>query len=47
MQKAGYKANNGLRDQKNAFRWVKKHIAGFGGDPDNVTFIGESAGSSK
>ena len=45
MRKAGYPSNNGLRDQINAFLWVKKFIAGFGGDSDNVTFIGESAGS--
>lgn len=31
----------------NAFRWVKKYIGGFGGNGENVTFIGESAGSGK
>ncbi|OQV00230.1 hypothetical protein CLAIMM_05756 [Cladophialophora immunda] len=41
----GYKPNNGLRDQSAAFRWVKQHIAGFGGDPDQITVIGESAGA--
>ncbi|KAL5317254.1 hypothetical protein ACEPPN_014349 [Leptodophora sp. 'Broadleaf-Isolate-01'] len=46
MRKEGYVANNGLRDQVNALRWIKKFIGGFGGDPENVTFIGESAGSA-
>ena len=45
LRKAGYPSNNGLRDQINAFRWVGTYISDFGGDPKNVTFIGESAGS--
>jgi carboxylesterase type B len=44
LRQAGYNANNGLRDQKVAMRWVQKHIADFGGDPDNVTLAGMSAG---
>lgn len=41
----GYQPNNGIRDQTVALRWIKKHIAGFGGDPDNVTLMGQSAGA--
>lgn len=38
-------ANRGLLDFVAALRWVRDHIADFGGDPDNVTLIGMSSGS--
>lgn len=37
-------ANNGLHDQRIGFEWIQQFIGGFGGDPDNITAPGQSAG---
>uniref|UniRef100_A0A915KFV0 Carboxylic ester hydrolase n=1 Tax=Romanomermis culicivorax TaxID=13658 RepID=A0A915KFV0_ROMCU len=41
-----YPANMGIRDQIEAFRWVVKNIRAFGGDPEKITLVGNSAGAA-
>lgn len=38
--------NCGVSDMISALRWTQRHISSFGGNPDNVTIFGESAGGS-
>ena len=44
LREKGYKPNNTFRDQRTALLWLHKHLAGFGGDAENITLAGESAG---
>lgn len=42
-----YSGNAGQQDIVMALEWVRENIAAFGGDPDNVTIMGQSGGGSK
>ena len=44
-KKYGHDGNFGLDDQLTAIKWVKRHIKDFGGAPDNITLMGQSAGA--
>lgn len=45
QEEAGHCGNYGLYDQLCAIRWVKDNIRAFGGDPDRITIMGQSAGA--
>ena len=44
-EEAGKTGNYGLYDQLTAIKWVKHNIEAFGGDPNNITIMGQSAGA--
>ena len=44
-EEAGTTGNYGLYDQLTAIKWVKNNIKCFGGNPDNITLMGQSAGA--
>ena len=45
QDEAGCVGNYGLYDQLTAIAWVKRNISAFGGDPENITIMGQSAGA--
>ncbi len=45
-EEAGYTGNYGLVDQMTAIQWVKNNIEAFGGDSENITIMGQSAGAA-
>ena len=45
-EQGGHSGNYGIMDQVAALRWIRENVAQFGGDPDRVLVMGQSAGAS-
>ncbi|TDZ29463.1 Para-nitrobenzyl esterase [Colletotrichum spinosum] len=43
---AGGSMNNGLKDQIQGLKWLKQHVSAFGGNPDQMVAVGDSAGAT-
>ena len=46
IEEDGFTGNYGLYDQMTAIKWVRDNISAFGGDPENITIMGQSAGAA-
>ena len=44
-EQGGHSGNYGIMDQTAALRWIRENVARFGGDPDKVLIMGQSAGA--
>ncbi len=44
-EQGGHSGNYGIMDQTLALRWIRENVARFGGDPDKVLIMGQSAGA--
>ena len=45
VKESGHTGNYGIYDQISALQWIRENISAFGGNPDNITIMGQSAGA--